>query len=614
MSRPGAPSSADEDRTQVDIPRPQRVQGKSGSGNDPEMLLDNDPALDRDAPTQINEPSLSSIRMGRKLLGDRLVEANLISPDELNLSLREQQRAGGKLGEVLERLGFVQHNIISSILAQDAGSDMVELDSAIIYPEGLELIPYREAKRRNLIPLAVEGEMLLIAMGNTYDVVAIDAIQRRTGKDVQVVAATPRDVDEAIERAYNTTASIEDTIDLLLADGDDVLDEAAVSEAPMVRLADQILMLAVRERATDIHIEPDELVVRIRFRVDGTIRQATVIPNVLKLALIAVFKIKSGMDITEKRIPQDGRTSFQVGQRKIDVRVSSLPTKYGENMVMRLLDKGAMTLQLDALDLSRRDRRLVSQAMDGTYGMVIVTGPTGSGKTTTLYSALDCVNALERSVFTLEDPIEYDLPIIRQTQINDDIGLTFASGLRTLLRQDPDVIMLGEMRDTETAQMAVRAALTGHLVLSTLHANTAIAAIPRLIDMDVEPYLLAAAQPLLIGQRLGRRLCETCREPVADAQAVLEAHSLPIPANDDFKLYTAHGCERCDGAGYRGRVAFYEMARVTQAFNEAIVNNDMPVLESLARAEGYRSMREDGLRKAMAGLTSVEEVLRVVSS
>lgn len=564
--------------------------------------------------SEIDQESPSSIRRGRKLLGNRLVEANLITADELNLSLREQQRAGGKLGEVLERLGFVQHNIISSILAQDAGSEMVELDHAIIYPEGLDLIPYREAKKRNLIPLAVEGDVLLIAMGNTYDVVAIDAIQRRTGKDVQAVAATPRNVDETIERAYNTTASIEDTIDLLLAGGDEVLDEQAVTEAPMVRLADQILMLAVRERATDIHIEPDELVVRIRFRVDGTIRQATVIPNVLKLALIAVFKIKSGMDITEKRIPQDGRTNFQVGQRKIDVRVSSLPTKYGENMVMRLLDKGAMTLKLNALDLSRRDQGMIEKTMGSSFGMLIVTGPTGAGKTTTLYSALDGVNALERSVFTLEDPIEYDLPIIRQTQIHDDIGLTFAAGLRTLLRQDPDVIMLGEMRDTETAQMAVRAALTGHLVLTTLHANTAIAAIPRLIDMEVEPYLLTAAQPLLVGQRLGRRLCKACRETVADPRAVFEAHHLPIPASDDFDLYTPQGCERCDGTGYRGRIAFYEVARVTQSFNEAIVSNDMQALEDLARAEGYRSMREDGLRKARAGLTSVEEVFRVVAS
>ncbi|RLA04855.1 MAG: hypothetical protein DRQ54_08980 [Gammaproteobacteria bacterium] len=337
-------------------------------------------------------------------------------------------------------------------------------------------------------------------------------------------------------------------------------------------------------------------------------------PNVLKLALIAVFKIKSGMDITEKRIPQDGRTNFQVGQRKIDVRVSSLPTKYGENMVMRLLDKGAMTLKLNALDLSRRDQGMIEKTMGSSFGMLIVTGPTGAGKTTTLYSALDGVNALERSVFTLEDPIEYDLPIIRQTQIHDDIGLTFAAGLRTLLRQDPDVIMLGEMRDTETAQMAVRAALTGHLVLTTLHANTAIAAIPRLIDMEVEPYLLTAAQPLLVGQRLGRRLCKACRETVADPRAVFEAHHLPIPASDDFDLYTPQGCERCDGTGYRGRIAFYEVARVTQSFNEAIVSNDMQALEDLARAEGYRSMREDGLRKARAGLTSVEEVFRVVAS
>ncbi len=595
-----------EDQDEPTRIEPSPYVGGGGIGLDDEV--------DRDAPTQINEASLSSIRSVRKLLGNRLVEANVISEDELKLSLREQQRAGGKLGEVLERLGFVQHNIISSILAQDAGSEMVDLDHAIIYPEGLDLIPYREAKKRNLIPLAVEGNMLLIAMGNTYDVVAIDAIQRRTGMDVQVVAATPRDVDETIERAYNTTASIEDTIDLLLqGDDEKVLDEGAVSEAPMVRLADQILMLAVRERATDIHIEPDELVVRIRFRVDGTIRQATVIPNVLKLALIAVFKIKSGMDITEKRIPQDGRTSFQVGQRRIDVRVSSLPTKYGENMVLRLLDKGAMTLQLEALDFSRRDRRMVKQTMDSSYGMLIVSGPTGAGKTTTLYSALHCVNALERSVFTLEDPIEYDLAIIRQTQINDEIGLSFAAGLRTLLRQDPDVIMLGEMRDTETAQMAVRAALTGHLVLSTLHANSAIASIPRLIDMGVEPYLLAAAQPLLIGQRLGRRLCDQCRELVVDPQEVLEAHNLPIPANDDFHLYTAKGCSRCGETGYRGRVAFYEVAKVTQSFNEAVINNDTLALESLARTEGFRSMREDGLRKAMAGMTSVEEVLRVVS-
>ena len=574
--------------------------------------LASQPPLDSEPTHTLSE---SSIQRPRRLFGERLVEANLISAEQLALALREQQRTGGKLGEVLERLGFVQHNIIASILAQESGSEIVDLEHAIIYPEALELVPYREAKLHHLLPLAYEGNILLIAMANVYDVVAIDAVQRRTGMEVQAVAASRRDIEDAIERAYHTTSSIEDTIDLLMGSGEStVIEEGAYEQAPMVRLADQILMLAVRERATDIHIEPDELVVRIRFRVDGTVRQATVVPNALKLALIAVFKIKSGMDITEKRAPQDGRMSFQLAQRRIDVRVSSLPTVYGENLVLRLLDKSSMTLKLDTLDMSRRDRGLVERAMDSAYGMLLVAGPTGSGKTTTLYSALDRVNALERSVFTLEDPVEYELPIIRQTQINDDVGLTFAAGLRTLLRQDPDVIMVGEMRDQETARLAVRAALTGHLVLSTVHANTALAVIPRLIDMGVEPYLVTAAQPLVVGQRLGRRLCEVCAEPVADPEALLERHRLPIPANDDFKLFAPSGCERCSGTGYRGRIAFYEAAMINQSYQDAISRNDLAEMARIARHEGFRSMQEDGLRKAMAGLTSVDEVMRVISN
>lgn len=591
--------------------KPRRAVSKSGV---PARLAPVAPLVAN--PAELDHPSGElTIRQYRKLLGERLVVANLVSSDQLDLALSEQQRAGGKLGEVLERLGFVSHNILSSVLAQDAGSDMVDLENAIVYPEALELIPYQEAVKYKVLPLAVEESVLLIAMANTYDVVAIDAIQRLTNRDVEVVAATPRELTEAIERAYNTTSSIEETIDQLLgAKRNVMLEESSYGEAPMVRLADQILMLAVRERATDIHLEPDELVVRIRLRVDGTVRQATVIPNGLKLGLTAVFKIKCGMDITERRRAQDGRMGFQLAQRRIDVRASSLPTIHGENLVLRLLDKGAMALNLDTLQLSRRDRRIIEQTMASSYGMMLVAGPTGAGKTTTLYSALGCVNALERSVFTLEDPVEYELPIIRQTQINEEVGLGFANGLRTLLRQDPDVIMVGEMRDKETAQLAVRAALTGHLVLSTIHANTAVAVIPRLVDMGVEPYLVAASQPVIVGQRLGRKLCESCAEVEPDPQKILEEFNLPVPANDNFQLYKAVGCVRCGGTGYRGRTAFYEVVKVDSAFHEAILNNDVPELERLARVSSYRTMKEDGLRKAMAGLTTITELMRVVAN
>lgn len=555
-----------------------------------------------------------SFVQNKKLLGERLVEANVISSDQLQLALREQRRAGGKLGEVLQRLGFVTPNIIASVLAHASGSEMIDLEHAIIYPEALELIPYAEARRHCMVPLAVENNVLLLAMANTYDVVAIDNIQRRTSLELQIVAAPSQEIQEVIEKAYNTTASIEDTIDLLLGDGDSQqLLEEDHDRGPMVRLAEQILMLAVRERATDIHIEPDELVVRIRFRVDGTVRQATVLPNALKLALIAVFKIMAGMDITEKRVPQDGRTSFQVANRKIDVRVSSLPTSDGENLVLRLLDKGSVNLNLDGINLGKRDRALVKRTVDSSFGMMLVAGPTGSGKTTTLYSAIKAVDALERSVFTLEDPIEYELPIIRQTQIHEEIGMDFASGLRSLLRQDPDVIMVGEMRDKETAQLAVRAALTGHLVFSTVHANNAVSVIPRLIDMGVEPYLIAAAQPLIVGQRLARRICTECIVQVKNPAELLEEYQLPIP-RQEFSLYRGAGCERCSGTGYRGRIAFYETLKVTQSFHQAIVENDFRQLAKLAAASGMRTMKEDGLRKAIARMTTVEEVVRVVST
>lgn len=550
-----------------------------------------------------------------KPLGQRLLDAGLIDDQQLDLALREQKRQGRLLGEVLIDLGFVAPGAITNALASEAKTEVVDVLKLSIDPDVLGLIDYDTARRNRMIPLKLEGADLTVALADAFDVVVIDQIEKSTGFAVRVVTAAESDILEALALHFAQGQSINETVDRIMRDGIDSEGEAdeLAEGSPVIRLVDQIIALGIKQKATDIHVEPDDKILRIRLRVDGVLHQEVLVPKPVQPPLIARLKLMAGLDITEKRAPQDGRIRFVNGQSEVDLRVSTLPTNYGESVVLRILNSSGIMLSLEHLGFSVDDRERFGSVMDRPYGMVLVTGPTGSGKTTTLYTALGQVDAEARSVFTLEDPIEYSMGKIRQTQIRPEVGMDFASGLRALLRQDPDVILVGEIRDTETAQLATRAALTGHLVLSTLHTNTAAGVIPRLIDMEVERYLLPAALSAVIGQRLVRRICGNCKEEITDPEAELARFDLNHMAEGAVKLWRGTGCDNCRETGYQGRQAIYEVMIIDGTFHAAIVDEAPTTeLENIARAGGMKTMLEDGVQKAFNGMTTIEEVLRTV--
>ena len=548
-----------------------------------------------------------------KPLGQRLMEAGFLTEDQLSLALRELERLGGRLGEILTNLGFITQDVLLAFLAQQTASEVINLADIYIEPKVLELIPYELAKRIPALPIKREGHVLTVALVNTMDVVAVDTIERRTGLVLKVVTTSLNELLDTVDQFYAQSGTIEETIDQLLRRGLDQLEEGSETEAPMIRLCNQIISIAIKYRATDIHIEPDEKILRVRLRVDGVLRQEVLMPKQLQAPVIARFKLMANLNVTEKRLPQDGHITFTDGHRPVDLRLSSLPTSFGESVVMRILDKTSVKHEMVSLGLSEHNQTLFEEAMKRTHGIVLVTGPTGSGKNTTLYTGLQAINTHERSVFTLEDPIEYELPFVRQTQINSDIGMTFPVGLRALLRQDPDVIMVGEIRDRETAELSIRAAFTGHLVLSTLHTNDAIGALPRLMDMGVEPFLLPPSLIAIVGQRLIRRLCEGCKTERPDAELVLQAAQMRVPEGMAPRLWEGKGCETCGGSGYRGRIGIFEILAFDERFHEPILHGpDLNEIRRLAKEAGMRTMVEDGIDKALQGVTTVEEVLRVI--
>jgi type IV pilus assembly protein PilB len=545
-----------------------------------------------------------------KPLGQRLIEAGLISQAQLSLALREKDRSGNYLGATLVNLGFISDGTLTEILAAETHTSVVDVINAVIDPQVLQYIPFALAKRYHMLPLAEEHGILTVAMADAFDVVAIDVIEKRSGLKLDITSAPESDIDDALDRHYAQSSSIEDTVEQLMRDGALPTDEEASRDSPMIRLADQIVALAIKNGATDIHIEPEEKIVRVRMRVDGVLRQELLVPSRLREGLAARYKLMADVNITEKRVPQDGRFRFLYGRREVDLRVSTLPINHDESIVMRVLESADSRPAFADLGLNGEARTGFEAVLDRPFGMVLVTGPTGSGKTTTLYSALSEIDALQRSVFTLEDPIEYSVPLVRQTQVRSDLGMTFSAGLRALLRQDPDVILIGEMRDLETAQLAVRAALTGHLVFSTLHTNDAVGVIPRLVDMGVERYLIPAALSAVIGQRLLRCVCQDCVAPDPDATRWRDEFPQQL---GDAELVRGAGCDACHGSGYRGRRAIFEVLILDDDFHDAILGQANSVeLQRIAVEKGMRSMLTDGLDKACQGQTTVAEVLRIV--
>ena len=547
-------------------------------------------------------------------IGEILVQQKLITKDQLDIAVKEQGRTGKRLGEVLVGLGFCQEEDISKTVADQAGVKMIDLSKYHPDPKALELIDQQFAKANKLVPVKLNGDELLIAMDNTLDVMLTDKLQGRTGKFIEVVQATESDILQTIDRFYSGEEAEDEVIEQLSLEAErtgTTDKEVSTEESPVVKLVDQILLKGVKSEATDIHIEPDANTIRTRYRIDGILHQGPSLPKSLQSSLIARLKIMSNLNIAESRLPQDGRFRFYMGKKQIDLRVSSFPTIYGENIVLRLLDKGKVIFGLENLGLTPKNMAIFKKVISRPNGIILVTGPTGSGKTTTLYSALTYLNSSERKIVTLEDPVEYEIPLIRQGQINVKAGFSYSSGMRAILRQDPDIILVGEIRDMETAEIAIQAALTGHLVFSTLHTNDSAGAFPRLIDMGIESFLVSSSVICVLAQRLIRKICPDCKTEYVPTEEDLRKLGLNAKGNK-YKFYHGKGCETCSSTGYSGRCAIYEFLPVSPRIEKLILERaDGPVIKAAAIEEGMMTLFHDALIKAVNGQTSIEEVLRV---
>ena len=534
---------------------------------------------------------------------------------QVDLAEREARRKRITLADSLRGLQLVDPRVVASYIAQRSGTETADIRKLIVPPDVLALIPRELALRHLALPLRIEHDgSVVVALGNALDVTHGDAIEQHLRRPVRFVTSTEGDVRESISRHYIQAGLLENTIDEILSMDAAALAATSETDAPMVRLVDELLLHAISHGVSDIHIQPEERILRIRARKDGILNEGLLVPKEVQNALTARIKILGGMDITETRLPQAGRYNFDAGSRPVDFRFSSLPTSFGESLVLRLLDRSNLQLDLVSLGFDGQMQGQFLNLLNRPNGVILVTGPTGSGKTTTLYAALSKLPADKRSIFTLEDPVEFSLPLVRQTQVNEKIGLTFASGLRTLLRQDPDIILVGETRDQETAELMVRAALTGHLVLSTLHTNDALGAIPRLVDLGVPSYLLPACLLGVLSQRLVRLLCPACKEPHPSAEAILSNLPIPVPQDCPRELWKPGGCDRCNNSGYRGRVGIVEFLILDPDYHQVITeSNDPTKLLKLAREKGFIPMFQDGLRKCTQGLTTLEEIYRVTT-
>jgi type IV pilus assembly protein PilB len=567
----------------------------------------------------------------RRRLGEVLVDSGVLTRDQLEHALRAQREDPGgrrRLGEVITELGFADEVQIARALSDQLRLPFVDLASMSMSEVALRALPRHVAVRLQVVPVALAHDVLTIAMSDPTNVVAMDDIRMATGfAQLRATVATASDLRDAVNRHYggqgaageaaaNAIGALKDIqgIEILEDLGEDDGDGGVgIEDAPVVRLVNAIMGEALYSRASDVHIEPRPRDVGVRLRIDGLLREVMVVPKAIQGALISRVKILSGMDIAERRRPQDGRGKIRHEGQEADTRVSSMPSMHGETVVIRLLRKeGEKAKSLSEIGLGDTDRAKLEQAIREPQGLVLITGPTGSGKTSTLYAALGIRIEPTINVVTLEDPVEGELPGVNQVQINERAGLTFAGGLRTILRQDPDVVMVGEIRDPETAAISMQASMTGHLVLSTLHTNDAPSAVGRLLDMGVEPYLITSSLTLVVAQRLARVPCPRCAEPVQADPRTLELLGIDPSAVDTSRLRRGAGCGSCSRTGYQGRIGLFQVLTVTRHLRELVVERAPEgALQDEAVASGMRSMRADGLAKALAGVTTLEEVLRV---
>jgi type IV pilus assembly protein PilB len=572
----------------------------------------------------------------KKMLGEMLVAGGLIQDDQLKRALDEQRKRGGKLGEILVALGFISEHNIATFLGRQLHLPFIEIEKQLIDADSVKLISGDMARRITAIPLYKDKEALVVAMADPLNIFGIDDIRKSTNREIRPVVATRTDILKAIDRYYSMSQSIEAAAMEFAGEkaagvGGEIAAPMA-EDAPVVKLVSMVIAQAILDRASDIHIDPEGDHITIRYRVDGVLFEVRTLSREMHGPIVSRIKIMANMDISEKRIPQDGRFQAKitrgdagpvvtavfherkalrmVGDVTVDIRVSTLPVIQGETVVMRILDRSQIILNLEGLNLSPdifdRYRRLIARP----YGMILVTGPTGSGKTTTLYASINSLDRKSSNIVTVEDPVEYQMMGVNQMQVNPKAGTTFASGLRSILRQDPDVIMVGEIRDRETAEIAIQAALTGHLVLATLHTNDASGAATRLIEMGIEPFLIASSTIGIMAQRLARKICGNCKKPYTASPEILR--SVGIAPGGVTTFFRGEGCPACKNSGYQGRVGLFELMETNETMRALIVAKAASSsLKSAAVQSGFKTMREDGLRKAAAGMTTLEEVLRV---
>jgi type IV pilus assembly protein PilB len=552
--------------------------------------------------------------MKRKLLGEILIDEGLISEEQLKAGLEKQKREKElKIGEALVALGVVTEEDVAKAIWLQRHIPYVDLDSYALDPSVIELVPEKVARAYTALPLFKIGNALTVAMADPLNLIAVDDLRTKTGCEIEPVISTEGKITRCLDHYYRMDESITQLIQDVASGEDGKKAAADISEAPMIKLANLIIQQAVRDGASDVHVEPGEKEVSVRYRIDGVLQEIKKFPKNIHEAIASRFKVWGEIDIAKKRTAQDGRFYLDAEGKEIEVRLSTFPTIYGENLVMRILDPTATILELKTLGLSPAIFDSYMKLLKLPEGMVLVTGPTGSGKTTTLYATLDTITSPTLNVITIEDPVEYRLKQIRQTQVNPQAGVTFASGLRAILRQDPDVIMVGEIRDLETAQMAARAALTGHLVFSTLHTNDAPGAVTRLVDIGVEPFLISSGVAGVLAQRLARTICASCKEPFVPTPEILEQFGIAKQARGR-NFYRGRGCQACRFSGYRGRIGIYELLLISDHLRDLIneKRSASEIRKAALKNGDLRTLFRDGLEKAAKGITTLEEISRIV--
>ncbi len=560
----------------------------------------------------------AALRARKKRLGEELIARGLITADQVNIALKEQKKTGKPLGEALVNLGFVTEAILRDALGEMLGRESIDLTNVVPDTEALQLIPKDISTRFNIIPVSFDEteSTLSVAMTDIYNLIVLDRIRAIVGNriEIQPLLASESEISDAIDQFYGYELSVDGILHEIETgeiDYDSLDTEGAAYSQPLVRLVDAILADAVKQGASDVHFEPEGGFLRLRYRIDGVLRQIRSLHKDYWSAIVVRLKVIANMNIAETRAPQDGRISLNIRGHQIDFRVSSQPTTHGENVVLRVLDRAKGIVNIDDLGLQEDALSMLKIIMARPEGIILVTGPTGSGKTTTLYSMLGYVRSEQVNIMTLEDPVEYPMDMIRQTSINEVLRMDFANGIRSLMRQDPDIILVGEIRDPDTAEMAFRAAMTGHQVYSTLHTNSAIGTIPRLLDIGVKPDIMSGNIIGIIGQRLVRKLCKHCKtsRPAAD----IEKQLLGLEADAQLDVYDASGCDHCDGIGYKGRVAILEVLKVDSQLDEMIAEQaTLGRIKKHLRESGFQSLADDAARRVIEGTTTLDEVSRVI--